>query len=134
MRQAFTGLNDPSQEARPRDFFDHGAPDSRHERITAERPALIAVLEAADIAMSDKRGERHATTKTFGQGHDVGHDSGVFETEKTTRAADPCLNLVENEQHTPVASQRAEIAQEGNRCLENTCFALDRLQHHRHRP
>ena len=118
------------QEAGLRDLVDHRAANRRHQRIAAKRAALVAILEAADIAMRDQRRQRHAATETFGQCHDIRRDVRVLETEQSPGAADAGLNFVEDQQQSPLARQVAQTAQERARCLENTGLALDRFQHH----
>jgi hypothetical protein len=90
-------LRHAREKARLRDRLDHRAADRRHDRIAAERPTLIAILEAAHVAMGDQGGQRHAAAKALGQGHDVGRGSGVFEAEQSAGAPDPGLDFVEDQ-------------------------------------
>ncbi len=112
VRQIVAGLRHAREEAGFRDLLDHRAADRRHQRIAAERAALVAILEAGDVAVGDQCCQRHAAAETLGQRHDVGRYAGVLETEHAPGAADPGLDLIEDEQHALVAGQRAQGAQD----------------------
>jgi hypothetical protein len=57
--------------------------------------------------MGDKRGQRHTAAEALGKGHDVGRYTGMLVAEDPTGAADPGLDLVEDQQHAALVAQRA---------------------------
>src|ERR1019366_591855 len=103
--------HDTCEETGLREFLDHRASDCRHQRIAAKRSALIAIFEAADVAMRDKCRQWHAAAETFGQGHNVGRYSRMLETEQPAGAANAGLNFIEDQQQAPLARQLAQTAQ-----------------------
>ena len=107
------------EEARLRDRLDHRATDGRHDRIAAERAALIAILEAADVAMGNQSRQRHAAAQPLGQGHDVGRRPGMFEPEQMPGASDPGLDLVEDQQQ-PRSRVRARRPRRNASVASNT--------------
>ena len=80
--------------------------------------------------MRDQRAERNAAAEPFGEHHDVRRDARVLESEELAGAADPGLDLVEDQQDAVLGRQSAQAAQELVRRDEHAGLALDRLQHH----
>ena len=79
--------------------------------------------------MRNERSQRDAAAQPLGEGHDVGNDTRVLETEHPPSAADPGLDLVKDQQDLPVPREDTQIAQERLCCLEDAGFALDWFQH-----
>ena len=83
-----------------------------------------------DLARGDHRRHRGlAAAERFRQCRHIRHDARLLKGEEVTGPAHAALDLIGDPQHAVLVAQRAQLAPEFDRRLDDAAAALDRLEH-----
>src|SRR6185312_1649587 len=119
-------------EALVLDDSQRDKPDRRSQGIAAEGRAMRAGGEHAhQRARADKsRDRQHAAAQRLAEDQPVRADLLVLEDEPGAGAANPGLDLVDDEENVVLVAQRAYAGEPAFRRDDDPAFALDRLDQH----
>ena len=81
----------------------------------------------AGFVCGEARSERKASADSFGNGHDVGRNTGVFIGKKFTCPAYTALHFIKDQQQAVLIAQFAQAPQTMRRNRPHTALALNRL-------
>ena len=123
------------REARSTSFVAHHVED-REARGARDGVAAVRPAEAAGVGCvhhlgaCDDAGERKPRGEALGDGDEVRLDARVLHREELAGAAEPALDLVDDEEDPVLLGQRAEAVHEVGRGGDEAALAEDRLDDH----
>ena len=94
---------------------------------------MVAGLENVGLRSCQAGTDGNPTAEALGQRHDVGRDAVVLVCEPAPGPAEPCLDLVEDQQEVLLVTPATDAFQVAASCGDDPDLAHDRLEHHRHR-
>ena len=111
---------------------EHGEGAGAGQGISAERGRMGTRAERLRHVVGGETGpDGEPAAQALGQGHDIRPDVVLFIRKEGAGSPHAGLDLVENQQHIAVATERVQLFKEGPVGYHHPPFALYRFEHHR---